>query len=98
MTILVDVIVVQCSLDFNMLLESDYVYVMNDVVSTLFRVMHFPHNGIIFTIDQLASHNIHPNSTLFQTSPLHVPSVHVDSTLPWVNYVASYPRCSISSK
>jgi hypothetical protein len=50
-TIRVDVIVVQGSLDFNMLLEHDYVYAMNDVVSTLFRVMHFHHNGRIVTID-----------------------------------------------
>jgi hypothetical protein len=60
----VDFIVVQSLLDFNMLLGHDYVYVMNVVVSTLFRVMHFPHNGSIVTIDQLASDNQHPNSTL----------------------------------
>jgi hypothetical protein len=81
-----------------MLLGCDYVYAMNVVVSTLFRVMHFPHNGSIVTIDQLASDNHHPNSTLFQTTPLYVPSVHVDSTPPRVNYVASYPRCSIASE
>jgi hypothetical protein len=46
----------------------------------------------------LAYDNHHPNSALFQASPLYVPSVHVDSTLPRVNYVASYPRRSISSK
>jgi hypothetical protein len=63
-TILVDVIVVQGPLDFNMLLGRDYVYDMNVVVSTLFRVMHFPHNGSIVTIDQLAYDNHHPNSVL----------------------------------
>jgi hypothetical protein len=50
-TVLFDVIVVQDSLDFNMLLRCDYVYAMNVVVSMLFRVMHFPHNGRIVTID-----------------------------------------------
>jgi hypothetical protein len=95
--VLVDVIVVQGSLDFNMLLGHDYVYAMKVVVSMLFWVMHFSHNGIIVTINQLASDNHHPNSTLFQTTPLHVPIVHVDSTPPQVNYVAPYPRCSISS-
>ena len=64
----VDVIVVQGPLDFNMLLGCDYVYAMNVVVSTLFRVMHFPHNGSIFTIDQLAFDNHHPNSALVQVS------------------------------
>jgi hypothetical protein len=62
--VLVDVIVVQGPLDFNMLLGHDYLYAMNVVVSTLFWVMHFPHNGSIVTIDQLASDNHHPNSTL----------------------------------
>jgi hypothetical protein len=91
--ICVDVIMEQGSLDFNMLLRRDYVYAMNIVVSTLFWVMHFPHNGSIVTIDQLASDNHHPNLTLFQTTPLYVPSIRVDSTPPRVNYVASYPRC-----
>ena len=71
---------------------------MNVVVSTLFRVMHFPHNGSIVTIDQLASDIHHPNSTLVQATPLYVPSVRVDSTPSWVNYVAYYPRCSIASE
>jgi hypothetical protein len=79
-TVLVDFIVVQGPLDFNMLLGHDYVYAMNVVVSTLFWVMHFPHNGSIVTVDQLASDNHHPNSTLFQAAPLYVPSVCVDST------------------
>jgi hypothetical protein len=61
---LVDVIVVQGPLDFNMLLGHDYVYAMNVVVSTLFQVMHFPHNGRIVNIIQLASDNHHPNSAL----------------------------------
>jgi hypothetical protein len=95
---LVDVIVMQGSLDFNMLVERDYLYAMNIVVPTLFWVMNFPHNGSIVTIDQLESDNHHPNSELVQDSPLYVPSVHVDSTLPQVNYVASYPWCSIASE
>ena len=46
--------VVQGPLDFNMLLGRDYVHAMKTVVSTLFRVMHFPHDGKIVTIDQLS--------------------------------------------
>jgi hypothetical protein len=94
----VDVIVVQVPLDFNMLLGRDYVYAMNVVVSTLFQVMHFPHNGRIVTIKQLASDNHHPNSMLVQAAPLYVPSVRVDSILPRANYVASYHQCSIASE
>jgi hypothetical protein len=97
-TVLVDLLVVPGPLDFNMLLGHDYVYAMNVVVSMLFHVMHFPHNGSIVTIDQLSSDNHHPSWTLAQVSPLYVPSVRVDSSPPWVNYVASYPWCSIASE
>jgi hypothetical protein len=81
--------VVPGPLDFNMLLGHDYVYVINVVVSMIFRVMHFHHNGSIVTIDQLSSDNHHPCLTLVQVSPFCVPSVQVDSSLPRVNYVAS---------
>jgi hypothetical protein len=59
-TIMVDMIVVNGPLDFNMLLGHDYVYAMNVVVSMLFQVMHFPHNGSIVNIDQLSYDNHHP--------------------------------------
>jgi multisubunit Na+/H+ antiporter MnhF subunit len=49
--VLVDMLVVQGPLNFNMLLGCDYLYVMNVVVCMLFHVMHFPHNGRILTID-----------------------------------------------
>jgi hypothetical protein len=93
--VLVDLLVVPGPLYFNMILGRDYVYVMNVMVSTLFRVMYFPHNRSIVTIDQLSSDNHHPGSALDQVSPLYVPSVRVDSSMPRVNYVVSYPRCSI---
>jgi hypothetical protein len=96
--VLIDLLVVPCYLDFNMILGHDYVYAMKDVVSMFFHVMHFPHNEIIVTLDQLSSDNHHPSSILSQVSPLYVPSVQVDSSFPWVNYVASYPRCSIASE
>ena len=53
-TVCIDVMVVQGPLDFNLLLGHDYVYYMKAVVSTLFRVMHFPHDGNIVTVDQLS--------------------------------------------
>jgi len=89
--VLVNVEVVQGSLDLNMLLGRDYAYDMNILVSMLFWVMHFPHNRIIVTIDKLASDNHHPNLVLVQVAPYYVPSVHVDSTPPCINYVAYYP-------
>ena len=53
-TVCIDVMVVQGPLDFNLLLGCDYVYAMKAVVSTLFRVMHFPYDGKIMTIDWLS--------------------------------------------
>ena len=50
-TVLVDFMVIEDPLDFNMLLGCDYVYAMKLVVSTLFRVMYFPPNESIATID-----------------------------------------------
>ena len=44
-TVCIDFMVVQGHLDFNFLLGRDYVYAMKVVVSTLFRVMHFPMTG-----------------------------------------------------
>jgi hypothetical protein len=73
--ILIDMIVVPGPLDFNMLMGHDYVYVMKAMVSTLFYVMHFPHNGIIVTIDQISCDNHYPSSISTQVSPLSIPSV-----------------------
>lgn len=95
--VLIDMVVVNHHLDFNMLLGHDYVYDMNVVVCSLFRVMYFPHNGSIFIIDKLASDNHHPNLRLAQNS-WYVSSVQVDSALPHVNYVALHPKCLISSE
>ena len=42
-TILVEFMVIEDPLDFNILLGHDYVYAMKAMVSTLFRVMYFNH-------------------------------------------------------
>jgi hypothetical protein len=59
---------------------------MSVVVSTLFCVMHFPHNGSIVTIDYLSFDNHHPNPTLAHVPPLYIPSIRVYC-------VASYSQC-----
>jgi hypothetical protein len=43
-TVFIDVMVVHDPLDFYLLLGRDYVYSMKDIVSTLFRVIYFPHD------------------------------------------------------
>jgi hypothetical protein len=53
-TVFIDVVVVQDPLDFNLLLGRDYVYSMKAIVSTLFRVIYFSHDGRVMTIDQLS--------------------------------------------
>jgi len=47
--------VVQGPLDYNLLLGRDYIYSMGAIVSSLFRVMCFPHEGrVVQLIDQLS--------------------------------------------
>ena len=49
-----DVEVVDAPLDYKLLLGRSWSYAMTAVVSSVFRVIKFPHNGKIVTIDQLA--------------------------------------------
>jgi hypothetical protein len=53
-TVFIDVMVVRDPFDFALFLGWDYVYAMKAIVSTLFCVISFPHNGRIVTIDQLS--------------------------------------------
>jgi hypothetical protein len=53
-TVFIDVMVIQDPLDFSLLLGRDYVYAMKAIVSTLFRVISFPHDGWVVTVDQLS--------------------------------------------
>jgi hypothetical protein len=50
----VEVEVVNSSLDYNLLLGRSWTYDMQAVVATVFRVLFFPHEGRIVTIDQLS--------------------------------------------
>ena len=68
--------VFQGPLDFNLLLGRDYVYAMKFVVSTLFRVIHFPHDGNIVTIDQLSF--VRPDHCM---TPSHQTSLNVAHVL-----------------
>ena len=86
--------VVRGPLDFNLLLGRDYVDAMKAVVSTLFRVMSFPHNGNIVTIVQLSFGSLYSN--INNLTPLNVPYTEVVSTPPQVNYVATSPMFSVT--
>jgi hypothetical protein len=52
-TVFIDVMVVQDPLDLALILGRDYVYAMKAIVSTLFRVISFPHNAHVVNVDQL---------------------------------------------
>jgi len=62
-TISLDVEVVDAPLDYNLLLGRSWSYTMTAVVSSVFRVIKFPHNGKIATIDQLAYFSSDPASS-----------------------------------
>ena len=83
-----DVMVVPNPLDFNLLLGHDYTYAMGALVSSLFRVMCFPHQGRIMTIDQLAFFG--PHMAVSPQSSLSDLYLLVVSSPPHVNYVATY--------
>lgn len=87
---------VQGPLDFNLLLGRDYVYTMKIVISILFSVMYFPHNGNIMTIDKLSFVDLDSNTN--HLASLNVPSMQVVSTPPQVNYLVTSPMFSVTDE
>ena len=78
--------VIQSALGNNFLLGRDYIYAMGAIVSSLFRVICFPHNGRIVTIDQLLFFS--PPLPLSPPPGSHPPVVSASSQ---VNYVSTFP-------
>jgi hypothetical protein len=56
-SVTIEVEVFDAPLDYNLLLGHIWIDSMNIVVSTLFHVVHFPHQGKVITVDQLAFFN-----------------------------------------
>ena len=79
-TILVYFMVIEDSLDFNMILKCDYVYAMKFLVSMLFHVVYFPHNESTLIVNQLEFVDTSPYPTVDQVYPLLIPSVSIDTT------------------
>jgi hypothetical protein len=52
--------VVNAPLDYNLFLEQSWTYAMQIVVTTVFQVLLFPHEGQIVTIDQLSFSRLDP--------------------------------------
>jgi hypothetical protein len=61
-TMCIKVEVVDAPLDYNLLLGRSWIYAMHAVVSTVFQVLLFPHEGRIVTIDQLSFSKPDPSS------------------------------------
>jgi hypothetical protein len=53
-TVEIEVEVVDAPLDYNILLGHNWIYAMSVVVSSIFHILCFPHEGKIVTIDQLS--------------------------------------------
>ena len=53
-TVEIEVEVVDANLTYNLLLGCSWTYTMHAVASSLFRIIRFPHQGNIVTIDQLS--------------------------------------------
>jgi hypothetical protein len=53
-TVQVEVEIVDANLNYNLLLGRSWTHAMHVVASSLFRVIHFPHQGKIVTVDQLS--------------------------------------------
>jgi hypothetical protein len=95
-TIFIDVMVVQDPLDFDLLLGRYYVYAMKSIVSTFIRVISFPHDGRMVTIDQLSF--VGPDLTINPMTSLNGSYQQSLSTLPQVNYVVVSPMPSVADE
>ena len=62
-TVNLDVEVVDAPLDYNLLLGCSWSYAMLAIVSSVFCLIKFPHNGKIVTIDQLTYFSSDPASS-----------------------------------
>jgi hypothetical protein len=90
--VIIDVMVVQDPLDFDLLLGRDYVYAMKSIMPTIFCVLSLSHDGRIVTIDQLSF--IGPDLTINSMTFLNGSYMQTISPPPQVNYVALSPMPS----
>ena len=69
-TVAIEVEVVDAPLDYNLLLGRNWMYSMQAIASSLFRVVCFPHNGNIVTIDQMEFKNPSVTASLGASIPI----------------------------
>ena len=83
-TIAIEVEVVDARLDYNILLGQNWMYSMQAVASSLFRVVCFPFNGNIVTIDQTSFQNPCVNASSGASIPI------IDHSNPTTGSVLMY--------
>ena len=86
---MIEVEVVDAPLDYNLLLGRNWMYSMQAIASSLFRVVCFPHNGKIVTIDQTTLKNSSVTASLGALIPI---IEHSQATTGSVG-VGMYPAC-----
>jgi hypothetical protein len=69
-TILIDIEVIDVTLDYNILFGRSYMYAMKAVASSVFRTIMFPHNGKIVTVDQVSYYEPNPSANVDNILPL----------------------------
>ena len=67
---MIEVKVVDAPLDYNLLLGRNWMYSMQAVASSLFRVVCFPFNGKIVMIDQMSFKN--PSVTTYSEASIPI--------------------------
>ena len=69
-TILIDIEVIDVTLDYNILFRRSYMYAMKAVASSVFRTIMFHHNGKIVTVDQVSYYEPNPSANVDNILPL----------------------------
>jgi hypothetical protein len=97
-TMCVEVEVVDAPLDYNILLGRSWTYTMTMVVSTIFWVLCFPHEGRIIIVDQLTLFHPAPSfgaSTILMIDNPQLGTVNLGSRLfPYLMGTFDYPSLS----
>jgi hypothetical protein len=67
---MIDIEVIDASLDYNILFGHNYMYAMKVFSSSVFHTMMFPYNEKIVTIDQLTHYEPNHSAIIDTSSPL----------------------------
>lgn len=66
----IEVEIIDANLDYSLLLGRNWICEMDFIVSSLIRILYFPHEGIIVKVDQLDYSLGDPHATSYSTIPM----------------------------